>query len=190
MNITGGQARRLRIDVPPGQLVRPSTDRMRESLFAILRDLLPGARVLDLFAGSGSLGLESASRGAAEVVWVEKHPPTAAYIERNLARLAPAGVTATLRVQVSPVHAWLARYRGEAFDLILADPPYQHFAEPVNFHEFLASVAASAAWSADSLLVVECERRNAQAAPEGWSLLRREDYGASALLFLENAPAD
>ncbi len=185
MKITGGIAGGLRIDAPPGERTRPTTDRVRESVFSILRDLLPGATVLDLYAGSGSLGLEAASRGSAEVCWVEKHPATCEMIRNNVARLAPAGVTARTRVDCAEVSAWLRRGGHASADLVFADPPYADFREPTAFASFLQAVHKAGILSEDGLLVLEMSTRLHPELPEGWARLRRETYGTTSVWMLE-----
>ncbi|MCC5850333.1 MAG: 16S rRNA (guanine(966)-N(2))-methyltransferase RsmD [Verrucomicrobia bacterium] len=185
MKITGGIAGGLRIDAPPGDRTRPTTDRVRESVFSILRDLLPGAVVLDLFAGSGSLGLEAASRGAAEVLWVEKHPATCEMIRNNAARLLPAGVSAKTRVDCAEVSAWLRRGGHPTADLIFADPPYADFRNPTAFSSFLQAVRDAGILSEVGLLALEMSTRLHPELPEGWEMLRRETYGTSSVWMLE-----
>ncbi len=185
MKITGGIGRGLPIETPTGDRTRPSTDRMRESVFAILRDLLPGARVLDLFAGSGSLGLEAASRGAEEVHWVEQHAPTAALIRKNAARLPPAGVSCMFRVHAADVLSWLRKTELPPFDIVFADPPYETLQTPEHFAALLQAISSRPRISPEGLLVLECSGRFRADPPPGWSLLRRESYGSSAVLFLD-----
>ncbi len=122
MRITGGTLARRPIDAPKGDRTRPTTDRVREALFSALGSRLDfgGARVLDLFAGSGALGLEAVSRGAAHATLVERHGPTLALARRNAHALGVGDRVATVRADAL-VH--LAR-AGGPFDLILADPPY------------------------------------------------------------------
>jgi 16S rRNA (guanine966-N2)-methyltransferase len=112
-----GEFRGRRLSAPRGLRTRPTADRVREALFSMLGDV-SGARVLDLYAGSGALGIEALSRGAASVVFVERDPRAAAVIERNLASLG-------LEQQVVRQDAirFLARARG-MFDLVFCDPPY------------------------------------------------------------------
>lgn len=185
MHITGGQARGLRIETPPGTKTRPTTDRVRESLFGILRELIPGSKVLDLYAGSGALGLEAASRGASHVTWVEKHTPTAQIIAQNLKRLTPAGVTVNGTVHTYDVATWLQHSASSAMDLIFADPPYEQMMETDAVITFLRRIQASRILSGDGILVLELSSRSRPELPPEWSLLRRETYGSTAILFLD-----
>lgn len=121
MRIIAGRWRGHRLKVPTGQEVRPTTDRVREAWMSALGPAVVGARVVDLFAGSGALGLEALSRGAAEAVLVERSRPALRCIEDNIARLG-AGDACT--VVATDAMAYVRRLEREAFDLALADPPY------------------------------------------------------------------
>lgn len=125
MRVTGGRFRSRTLEGPPrgARGTRPTTDRVREALFSALgaRMDLRGARVLDLFAGTGALGLEAISRGAAHVTFVEKHAPTLAIARRNARTLDLADQCAFVR---GDALAHLARPLAPPPDLILADPPY------------------------------------------------------------------
>ncbi len=124
--IIGGRAGSITLEVPDAG-TRPTSDRVRESLFGALEsaDGLQGAVVLDLYAGSGALGLEAISRGAASVDLVEKSPRAAAIVERNAAKVAKSvGRDAAIRVHRSSVAAFLGGPRGP-FDLVFLDPPYE-----------------------------------------------------------------
>jgi 16S rRNA (guanine966-N2)-methyltransferase len=119
VRIIGGQWRRRTIEAPPGQSTRPTADRVRETLFSMLASRLgtfEGLRVADLFAGSGALGLEALSRGAASATFVENDPNAAAIIRRNADKLGAS-------VQILGRSA-LALPHSDGFDLIFADPPY------------------------------------------------------------------
>lgn len=122
MRIIAGQWGGRRIKVPPGRDTRPTTDRIRESWFSAMGPAVQGARVLDLFAGSGSLGLEALSRGASNAVFVELARKALAALEDNVATLDAQGVTEVVR---GDALAWAARLEAGAFDLALADPPYE-----------------------------------------------------------------
>jgi 16S rRNA (guanine966-N2)-methyltransferase len=117
LRITGGELRGRRIRVPKGD-VRPTTEKVREAVFSILGDL-SGSRVLDLFCGSGALGIEALSRGAAEATLVDTRPGTA---RQNLESLDLAGRAATVRADAA---RFLRRAEPGRFDLVLCDPPYR-----------------------------------------------------------------
>ncbi|MEO0558541.1 MAG: 16S rRNA (guanine(966)-N(2))-methyltransferase RsmD [Bacteroidota bacterium] len=122
MRISGGTWGRRPIEAPPGRGTRPTTDRVREALFSLLdaRGVLASSRVIDLFAGSGALGLEALSRGAEHATFVERHGPTLAVARRNAASL---DALARSRFVRSDVRAFLGR-EGSPVELVLADPPY------------------------------------------------------------------
>ncbi len=121
MRIVAGRAKGRRL-APPAGATRPTSDRVREALFSSVGAALPleGARVLDLFAGTGAVGLEAASRGAARVVLVESDRRALAVVRRNVATVALPGV----EVVASPVTRFLDRQQAEPFDVVFADPPY------------------------------------------------------------------
>ena len=176
--IIAGAARGRRLAVPSGG-ARPTTDRVRESLFASLDHLLGGfvgAHVLDLFAGSGALGLEAASRGAAVVVLVERDRPSAAVARANAEVVAVPGI----RVVAASVQAHLAG-PPEPFDLVLADPPYATAAPEVE--ACLATLTRG--WLApDALVVVERATRGGSFSwPPGLVAVRQRAYGATTLWY-------
>ena len=122
MRIIAGTARGRRLAAPKGMATRPTPDRVREALFSILAPEIAAARVLDLYAGTGALGLEALARGAASATFVEKAPGTAALLRRN-AELFAAGRARLLAMPVQRALTLLAG-EGAAFDLVFADPPY------------------------------------------------------------------
>lgn len=153
MRITGGAARGISLKVPKGAAVRPATDRMREALFGHLGERVVGARVLDLFGGSGAYGLEAASRGAGSVLWVEKHGPTAGLLEANL-RAVQGSCGGGQRFQGKVVRRDVLRFRTAArFSLILMDPPYALARE--RGAELVARAAEWLEDGTDARLVVE-----------------------------------
>ena len=173
--IIAGTAGGRTLKVPPGSGTRPTSDRVREALFSSLeaRDALRGATVLDLYAGSGALGLEAASRGAARVVLVESDRRAAALIESNARSLGLRG-----EVVARPVRSFLAG-PAEAFDLVVLDPPY-----PLAEEELAADLAALAdGWlSEDALVVVERSSRSPEPTwPEGLERTSRKAYGETTL---------
>ena len=120
MRIVGGQWRSRRIEPPPDERARPTTDRVREAWMSILADRLPGARVVDLFAGSGAMGLEALSRGAAACDFVELSPASLAALHRNIAALGAQNA----RVHRADALRYAAKLEPLAFDVAFADPPY------------------------------------------------------------------
>ena len=162
--IIAGAARGRRLSVPPGGRTRPTSDRAREGLFATitaLRGSLAGARMLDLYAGSGAIGLEALSRGAGHVLFVEADPVAAGVIRSNLASAGlPGG-----RLVVGQVGRVLARGPGEGppFDVAVADPPYAAGDDDVT--GMLAALAGRGWLAAGALVAVE---RASRAPPPRW----------------------
>lgn len=169
--IIAGAARGRRLAVPKGTVTRPTSDRAREGLFATVTTIhgpLHGARVLDLYAGSGAVGLEALSRGAARVVFVESDARAAQVIRANLASVAlPGGELARGQVQ-----RFLDRGPGAeaAFDLAVADPPYAASEAEVTG---MLTVLASGGWLAPGALVAV--ERATRAGPLPWPAGYRAD---------------
>lgn len=120
VRLIGGQWKRSKLPVPSHDGLRPTPDRVRETLYNWLGQDLTGWRCLDAFAGSGALGFEAASRGATEVVLLERDAALAAALRATQARL---GATA-VRIEATDALAWMARHPGSGFDLVLLDPPF------------------------------------------------------------------
>lgn len=119
MRVVAGSRGGRRLTAPPGRSTRPTSDRVREALFSSLGEL-DGARVLDLFAGTGAVGLEALSRGAAEAVFVEQGRAATTVLRRNIETVGLPGATVIAR----PVASYLSDGAAEPFDLVFADPPY------------------------------------------------------------------
>ena len=126
LRIIGGEQRGRKIEVPPGGTVRPTTDRVREAIFNLLRQLVPGRSVFDLFAGSGALGLEALSRGASHATLVESNPRVAAVLRRNIGHLQYQDRTT---IVTADVFRWVER--GACWPaepaIVLIAPPYAYF---------------------------------------------------------------
>lgn len=170
----------------PGAGTRPTSDRVRESLFGALEALsaISGAHVLDLYAGSGALGLEALSRGAAGADLVERGRQAAAIVRRNAAVVAKAGDMPAGRVHESTVHAFLQRAAGP-FDLVFTDPPYD--LDDAAMTADLLSLAPLLA--PDAVVVVERARRSTPPDFEaaGLELFREKSYGDTTLWWAEPA---
>lgn len=123
MRVIGGSAGGLRLQSVPGRGVRPLPDRAKGSVFAVLERRIAGARFLDLYSGSGAVGIEALSRGAAHCVFVEGRAQHAAVIRENLARTGLSARGEVIRGDVRGVLAGLGR-RGDRFDVVFVDPPY------------------------------------------------------------------
>jgi 16S rRNA (guanine(966)-N(2))-methyltransferase RsmD len=153
MRVVAGAYGGRRLAAPDGSATRPTSDRVREALFSVLGTSVQGARVLDLFAGSGALGIEALSRGAASAVFVDRAPRAISAVRANLAAL---GIDADVRR--IEARAWLrtASARSEAYDLVFLDPPYRRAAElGRELSEALAAVLAPGA-----RVVTESDRRD------------------------------
>lgn len=184
--IVSGFAGSLSLQVPKSG-TRPTSDRVREAIFSALdaRDALHGARVLDLYAGSGALGLEAASRGAVSVVLVEKGAAAAQVCKRNAAAVVSAARAARvpvpeIDVRSSTVQSYLSGARGP-FDVVFIDPPYD-----VPDAELLAVLTALEPLLSDDAEV--CVERSARtpdpSLPAGLTLVRRKSYGETAIHWL------
>lgn len=173
MRVVAGSARGRRLTAPPGSDTRPTTDRVREAVFNALGSLGPlaGATVADLFAGSGALGIEALSRGAAAAHFVESDRRAADVIQANLDSLDLADRAVVVRRPVAGAIAGLP----EALDLVLADPPYAFD----GWDDLLAAVLPHLA--ADAVVVIETDR--SLTLPEGWEKLRERTYGGTVVLF-------
>jgi 16S rRNA (guanine966-N2)-methyltransferase len=126
MRIVAGRYGGRRLVAPPGSATRPTSDRVREALFSVLGPTVQGARVLDLYAGSGALGIEALSRGAASAVFVDRSPRAVAAIRANLEAL---GIEADVCRREAAAALRTASARADAYDLVFLDPPYRRAAE-------------------------------------------------------------
>jgi len=172
VRITGGSAKGTRLKAPPGRGTRPTPAMVREAIFDILGAQVPGCEVLDLFSGSGSLGIEALSRGASRAVFVEESPLACRIIKENL---ASTGFRQRGRVLVSEVDRALRMVlRGTQFDLVLLDPPY-HAGLAVATLKTLGSLGLV---KAPGSVVLEHSSR--EAPPDcvaGWRRWKHRRYG-------------
>ena len=184
MRIIAGSAGGITLKVPPA-VARPTADRVREALFSMLSEVLEKARVLDLFAGSGALGLECLSRGASEAVFVEQNVGACAVIEENLKRSRLGGG----KVMKGDVFTVLKRLsqNGECFDVIFADPPYaKKFGDADLGVQLLASETLASLLNRGGLFVLETMvTKHADAVIANWEIIRDREYGSTRVQILK-----
>jgi 16S rRNA (guanine966-N2)-methyltransferase len=173
--ISGGSLGSRKVKSPKGMHVRPTPGRVKEALFSILMHRIEGAAFLDLYAGTGAIGFEAASRGAARVVAVESHRETAAAIEEHAREL---GIAKRITVMAVPVERALYRIEGP-FDLVYLDPPY---ANDVPLQVFRLLLGRSLL-AEDALVVYEHAAKRILPEIPGYRSTREEVYGDVALAF-------
>jgi 16S rRNA (guanine(966)-N(2))-methyltransferase RsmD len=181
--IIAGEAGGRRLAVPPGEAIRPTSDRVKESVFSALGpSRLVGARVLDLYAGSGALGLEAISRGAAEALLVDVDAAAARTIRANIETLGFEGRAA---VRQAPVATLLAAARpGDAFDLALLDPPYD--TPGADVEEVVRRLVEGEWVGPDATVVVERAAGSPPLVwPAGWGSTWERCYGDTLVLFAQ-----
>lgn len=185
MRIVAGRFKGHGLHGPKGSAIRPTSDRLRESLFNILvhgyGEVLAHTRVLDLFAGTGALGLEALSRGARFALFVDEGAEARAILRTNIETLGLTGATKLFRrdaTKLGPAGPI------EPFDLVFCDPPYGR-----GLGEQALAAAHAGGWLAEkALIIVEEARESAFARPEGLSLIEARPFGDSQLLFLTPQP--
>jgi 16S rRNA (guanine(966)-N(2))-methyltransferase RsmD len=188
MRVIAGSFRSRTLNAPAGMNTRPTSDRLRETLFNVLAPRIEGATFLDLYAGSGAVGIEALSRGAASVAFVEREPAALAILRGNLDKLK---LTTGLRIHQSGVGAWLRRFnpgsaqktgRATGFDLVFLDPPWDAAAE---YEATLRLLGAETGLLADDALVIAEHRRKERLADQYGALGRTRllEQGDAALSF-------
>ena len=183
MRIIAGKAGRIAIKVPSA-VARPTTDFVRQALFSILGEKVENARVLDLFAGSGALGLEALSRGAAACTFVDEHRQAVSVIQENLKKARLDGGHAVK----SEVAAFLKRDAG-SYDLIFADPPYWKFyGDKDHVTELLKSALIPPRLAAGAWLIVEISSHQKSPLADDFTLVARREYGSSSVLIYQSHP--
>ena len=176
MRITGGQARGIPLHLPKGDAVRPATDALRQAVFSSLASRVPGARFLDLFAGSGAYGLEAWSRGAAGGVFVERDARTAGFIRRNLEAVGKSlGRDAAELTVVTADATTVTGAGGAAPELVFIDPPYDIITDVAP--KLFARLGEVLAEVADPVIVFEMPGELVL-MPEGWTCVKRLGKGA------------
>ena len=183
MRIIAGTAGRIAIKVPSA-VARPTTDFVRQAIFSILGERVENARVLDLFAGSGAIGLEALSRGAASCVFVDEHRQACAVIAENLTKTRLERGRAVRAEVVS----FLKRDTA-AYDLIFADPPYwKHHGDKNHVGDLLQSGLLAPRLAPGGWFIAEISANQTSPAAEGFTLTARREYGGSAILLFQSSP--
>lgn len=182
MRVIAGKCRSLPLKTLEGLETRPTTDRTKETLFNVLQPWIPGGRFLDLFSGSGSIGIEALSRGAVQAVFVEQARKAVSVIRDNLAftRLLPDAVI----LQDSVMHALsVLAGRGEVFDCIFMDPPYNHELEK----EVLTYVSSHGLLREGGIIVVEASKQTdlSYASGLGYTMIREKIYKTNKHVFFQ-----
>ena len=185
MRVIAGRARGRRLRVPDLAGVRPTSDRAKETLFSVLQPLLDGARVLDLFAGSGALGLEAVSRGARSATFIERHRKVAATLHANIVRCQ---LEAECEVLLADYRAALRRLGASAasFDLVFIDPAYGSG----RGTECLELLSARRLDAQGARVVLEQRRDESAELPEKWSAVRTLRIGETVFLICSRVEPD
>jgi len=185
VRITGGEFGGRVLKVPDSGEIRPSQDRVRQALFNIIGCEVPGCAFLDLFAGSGAVGIEALSRGAASATFVEANRRHAAVLAQNLKLLCSPTPTPTPNhytydTVVADAYRWIASYSGPGFDVGFADPPYA-LGEECGYASVLATLAARGVIKPDGMFIAEMTAVQKAEETPGWDLLRDRTYGKTRI---------
>lgn len=186
MRVISGLAGGIPLSVPD-RVARPTMDKVRGAVFSSLGEAVPGARALDLFAGSGSFGVEALSRGAISAVFVDADRQAVDCTLKNLRKCRLEGAS----VQTMDVFRFLKTYaQPDSFDLIFADPPYQKLPDDTDFASpLLASEELAQSLAADGTFILELLSTDPLPALDGtpWRLLRSRSYGEAGIHYLAHA---
>jgi len=171
MRIISGIRRGHKLVGFDGEKIRPTTDRVKESVFNLIQEFIPNSKVLDLFAGSGSLGFEAMSRGAESVVFVDKDIESLNVVKKNATSLAFSGDVKILHMSYDEFF----KNSKDCFDIIFLDPPYNKgFIEPV-----LSDIAQNSRISENGIVVLESDNTDMHGEIDGLSILKQRKYGRS-----------
>jgi 16S rRNA (guanine966-N2)-methyltransferase len=166
--------------------IRPTKDMVRQALFSALGPRVAGASVLDLFAGSGALGLEAWSRGARHVCWVEQNARVLAALRASVRGLLGDAAESAEVVRADAVR-FLSGYAGEPFDIVLADPPYDRDSSRRWLEKTLQALEGGPIFSRSGILVFEMGSTESPVEAPAWTLARDRRYGDTRLLFYERS---
>jgi 16S rRNA (guanine966-N2)-methyltransferase len=178
LRVIAGHAGGLRLQTPKKSPLRPTQDRIRQVIFSSLAAMVPGADVLDLYAGTGAFGIEALSRGAQRAVFVENNKECVDVIKKNLALCRMDGEVIPLDVAV-----FLRQVKKKSFQIIFADPPYEKIKSSLDHHFLLEAIRP---WLArEGVFVWEHFSGQKLENPFGWEFIRHRNYGETGLSFLK-----
>ena len=183
MRVIAGKARSLPLSTIPGEATRPTTDRIKETLFNMLQPYLCEARFLDLFAGSGAIGIEALSRGAKEAVFVDQSEEAVKVIRENLAFTRFTEESTVLRSDAVSAIERMKAGSGSPFDLIFMDPPYRKELEK----KVLSALSGSNLLTDETIVIFEASADSDLAFPEkmGYRILKIKKYGTNCHVWLQ-----
>ena len=175
MRVISGEAKGRKLKMKESLPVRPTSDKVKGAVFNILADLMPDCCFLDLFAGSGAIGIEAWSRGAGEVVFVERDSRVFDLLQENLRSVG----FVTAKSSLADFSVAISRMSGQQFDIIYADPPYQ----AGLYSEIMEKVAAHHLLTADGVLCLEHPKTLEHSHGSGWQVLQQKTYGDTKITF-------
>ena len=178
MRITGGEFGGRNLKVPKSDAIRPTQDRVREALFNIIQFEVAGCEFLDLFAGSGAVGLEVLSRGAKAVTFVERERRHLAVLKENVDSFRVQSTA--VDIVAADAYRWIERYAGPGFTIGLADPPYA-LGEEKGYAQVLATLADRGVIRPGGLFIAEMTAVQKAEKTPGWELVRDRTYGKTRL---------
>jgi 16S rRNA (guanine966-N2)-methyltransferase len=181
MRITGGEFGGINLKVPKSDAIRPTQDRVREAVFSMLQSEIPGCDFLDLFAGTGSAGLEALSRGAASATFVERDPRHIACLNENIAKVLKGARSQAATVVRADAYRYIASYAGAGFSVVFADPPYA-LGEERGYAGVLETLASREVVRRGGIFVAEMTASQAnEEAPKDWQLIKDRTYGKTRI---------
>jgi 16S rRNA (guanine966-N2)-methyltransferase len=181
MRITGGEFGGINLKVPKSDAIRPTQDRVREAVFSMLQREIPGCDFLDLFAGTGSAGLEALSRGAASATFVERDARHIACLNENIAKVLKGTRSQAATVVRADAYRYIASYAGAGFSVVFADPPYA-LGEERGYAGVLETLASREVVRRGGIFVAEMTASQAsEEAPKDWQLIKDRTYGKTRI---------
>ena len=180
MRITGGDFGGINLRVPKDDRIRPTQDRVREALFSMLQCEIPGCDFLDLFAGTGSAGLEARSRGARAATCVEADSAHLTVLKSNVETVLKGGRAGCATVVRADAYRWISSYSGAGFSVVFADPPYA-LGESRGYASVLATLAERGVVRPGGVFIAEMTAVQKAEETPGWELIKDRTYGKTRL---------